>query len=195
MNILVCGFGRCGSSLTMQMLKAGGVPCFGDAPAFEPDAVSVRRVMSELLPKLDGIAAKILDPQRSEWPKRSGMKVIWLDRNRIEQAKSQIKMVETFGGFTVPRRSQAIKGMAASLIPDREKCMDLFADIGADVLPLKFEDILESPRYAACAISSFLCLKLPIEAIDAMVLVVRRRRPECRPDMALEAELVEAANA
>ena len=34
--IIVSGLGRCGSSLVMQMLHAGGVECLGAPPAFEP---------------------------------------------------------------------------------------------------------------------------------------------------------------
>ena len=37
--LLICGHGRCGSSLVMQMLAAGGVKCAGKYPDFEPDEV------------------------------------------------------------------------------------------------------------------------------------------------------------
>src|SRR5882672_7379217 len=148
MTVLVCGFGRCGSSLTLQMLRAGGFPCFGSAAAFEPEDVGIDRDMRELLPRIEGMAAKILDPQRTDsWPdKVNDTRVIWLDRNKKEQAKSQIKMVELMGGFSIHNRRQAIAGMAASFAPDREICMELFARIGAAVHIEKFEDILESPR-------------------------------------------------
>lgn len=192
MKIIVCGLGRCGSSLTMQMLKAGGIACLGDAPAFEPEEVNIHRDMAKLLPKLEGMAAKILDPQRSKWPHCSGLRVIWLDRDRKEQAKSQLKMVETFGGVKIPRRSRAIRAMAASLIPDREECMDLFADIGAIVHKLRFEDILANPNEAARGIISFLELSInPAKMASA----VRERGHECQPDMAMEYLLVEEAMA
>lgn len=34
-TIFVSGLGRCGSSMTMQMLDAAGIPCIGDYPAYE----------------------------------------------------------------------------------------------------------------------------------------------------------------
>lgn len=34
--IIVTGIARSGLSLTMQMLHAGGIPCAGEPPAFEP---------------------------------------------------------------------------------------------------------------------------------------------------------------
>ena len=41
-TVFVCGHGRCGSSMVMQMLDAGGFPCFGEYPAYEPEEVGMK---------------------------------------------------------------------------------------------------------------------------------------------------------
>lgn len=42
--ILVCGFGRCGSSLVMQMLDVGGLPVVGSFPDYERAEASLPEV-------------------------------------------------------------------------------------------------------------------------------------------------------
>src|SRR5690242_18079420 len=112
--IIVSGLGRCGTSLVMQMLDAGGIPCHGPFPAYEPDDVGVGRDLAKLLaiPK----AFKMIDPHRDAlFPSMQGVRVIWIDRDFEEQARSQVKMVETFGGFKVPRRRQTIRAFQCQL--------------------------------------------------------------------------------
>lgn len=63
--VLVCGLGRCGSSVTMQMLQAGGYQTFGDWPDFEPEEAGSSRNIPHLLSLIDTSAVKILDPHIS----------------------------------------------------------------------------------------------------------------------------------
>ena len=187
--VFVCGSGRCGSSLVMQMLQAGGYPCLGEFPAFEPDEVGFPRSMSDLFAKCSTMAAKILDPHRTpDWPKIP-VSVIWLDRNRDEQAKSMLKMARYFGEtFTVKRRA-----LAASLREDRKKAFALFAENdNAHVLELSFERILMMPATASETIATFLDADLDLAAMERAVI---KRAPACRPDMEIEFEAVKAGRA
>lgn len=186
--VLACGLGRCGSSLTMQMLQAGGMKVLGDYPAFEPEAVSIGCDMRTLLPRIDGMAAKILDPHRAHWPDSlDAVKVIWLDRDRRQQAKSQVKMLQQMGGFAVP--SQAWRGMAASLISDRALCLKVLLDRGAHVSFFRFENILADPKREAVRMNQFVG---GLDA-DAMAKQVLPRDPRCRPDLSIEISLCEEA--
>jgi hypothetical protein len=42
--VIVAGFGRCGSSLTMTMLHAAGIPCIGTPPDFEVNQMLLIRL-------------------------------------------------------------------------------------------------------------------------------------------------------
>ena len=61
MIILVVGFGRCGSSLCMQMLNAAGVDCLGEAPHYEDPRTVIKRLSQNWLYLQDGKAVKVLD--------------------------------------------------------------------------------------------------------------------------------------
>ncbi len=187
-SVLVCGLARCGTSLMMRMLHAGGMHVFADnVSSYESDSLNPANIknLAGILPELEGKAAKILDPHRFEWPERVNAKVIWLDRDTREQAKSQVKLLRSFGGFSIP--GQAWRAMERGLKQDRPRCMELFADRGVPVLVLRFEDVLASPDRCAASITEFLDLRLDVEAMAAVVV---RRPPQCAPDMAMEEMLV-----
>ena len=84
---VVAGFGRCGSSLVMQMLAAGGMRTpYSSFPSYEiPHGIKV------LMGELYGGAVKILDPHVHQPPKGHVYRFIWLDRDPVQQAKSMAK--------------------------------------------------------------------------------------------------------
>ena len=63
MIVLVCGLARCGTSLTMQMLQAGGMRCAGRAPAFEDFRAFAGGYSDSWMREQAGGAVKVLDPQ------------------------------------------------------------------------------------------------------------------------------------
>ncbi|MHB8286386.1 MAG: hypothetical protein ACYDD1_17175 [Caulobacteraceae bacterium] len=72
-TIIVSGLGRCGSSLTMQMLNAAGVHCVGSFPSFEgPECEAFQEgfITAERWAAVAGRAVKLLDPHRRAiaWP-------------------------------------------------------------------------------------------------------------------------------
>lgn len=152
-SIIVCGHGRCGSSLVMQMLNKGGIKTTGEYPAFEDERY---QGAGEELPI--GKAVKIIDPHEF-MPPRSNCRWIWLDRNHKEQAKSTVKFMKAMTGFSLD--SGAWKAIAASYPTDTKKCMQIIKNLGGNLLRLSFEDILENPIKQARKIESF------IEGFDA----------------------------
>lgn len=180
--LLVCGHGRCGSSLVMKMLQAGGYPVYGEAPAFEPDDVGFDRTMRTLLPRLIGKAAKILDPQLSDWPPTFDARIIWLDRDPKQQAKSQVKFVRTLNpGISIP--GGAWRAMAASLKPDTAKALAIFERAGCPVLRLRFEEIITRPAHTALRLSDFVASDFDATAAHSVVI---KRPTNCAPDLAIE---------
>src|SRR5271163_1780808 len=89
--VVVTGFGRCGSSLVMQMLHAAGFPVTGEYPSFECEEYHFGGVAPP------AGASKILNLD-CEAPPGGPYRWIWLDRNPAQQVKSQAKLLRELGG-------------------------------------------------------------------------------------------------
>lgn len=141
--------------------------------------------MRIMLPKLAGKAAKILDPHRATWPDSFDAKILWLDRDSKEQAKSQVKFIQQVAGFDIPGNSW--RAMRAGLRSDRMKCMVEIFDMEKQGLFLHFEDILDQPYVQAKRIAEFITpTPISLGMISSMAGVVMLRTATCRPDMSIE---------
>ncbi|MDR6953834.1 hypothetical protein J2X65_003197 [Ancylobacter sp. 3268] len=182
-NIFVAGLGRCGTTMVMAMLDRGGFPVGDVAPDYESCTPMVAgKVSAEALAPFRGQAVKWLDPTISIPPAGTRAVSIWLDRDFTEQAKSQLKLC----GILPSRRK--VRGIAAMLRSDSERARRAVAGCGP-VLPMSFERILAQPLIEAQRICGFLG-KLDVTRAAA---TVRRRGPECLPDLLLEARLLREA--
>src|SRR5262245_14505758 len=97
----VSGFPRCGSSMVMQMLKAGGFPLFydeGREAAYETTLIFKLPGDCAWLLRCQGRAVKLLDPHVYTPPRELSYDVIWLERDPVEQARSQVKLLNALGG-------------------------------------------------------------------------------------------------
>lgn len=181
-TVVVAGLGRCGSSLMMQMLHAGGMHCVGEAPAFEDDRVRDRVAPADI-EAWRGQAVKVLDPHRTGLP--GDVRVIWLDRDPKQQADSQAKFLRILGGITIDRSKR--RAAAAGLAVERSAAMRVIG--GRPVLTIRFETLLADPQFTAEKVASFLT-PIPLD-VGQMVAQVLPRDPACRPDLGIEMMLVE----
>lgn len=171
---IVAGFGRCGSSLVMQMLAAGGMPTpYSEYPSYE-----VQNGTQLLIAKLYGAAIKTLDPHINRPPPGLPYRFIWIDRDPVEQAKSMVKFVGAVSN--VKLKGDAVATLAASFKKDRPKANAVMLHYAKchQILKLKFEEILADPAGTAKKLHDFCGGKLD-EA--AMAAAVRPRGPECLP--------------
>ncbi len=153
--LLVCGLGRCGTSLVMQMLAAGGVECAGEPPAFEGEFNAVERITPGFLRSQRGRAVKLLDPQRCG-PKLERFPecvVLWCNRDAREQAKSQIKFATIL--MRLPYDRSAELRMAAALVRERNHALSVLEERWP-TLQLDFEELLFNPVRAMGWIASFI---------------------------------------
>src|SRR5690348_16747758 len=97
-TLLICGLGRCGTSLVMQMLDMGGFPVVGKYPAYEPQQASSLVITQNYIDEHRGKAIKLLDPMRASFVPQN-VRVIYLMRNLKEQARSQLKTAKFFAGL------------------------------------------------------------------------------------------------
>lgn len=184
-HIIVGGLARCGTTLMMHMLHAGGVSCIGAKPAFEVDEINHRAVNLDFLARHPGHAFKLLDPHMTALPDGLDAVVIWLDRDVDEQARSQAKFVQMLAGAPRPNRAQ-MRRWAAGLRADRPAALACLSRWPG--LVMRFEDLIEAPQVSALQVAVFLAPYWRLNA-GAMAAQVRPRPSTCAPDMAIELSL------
>lgn len=178
-TIIVAGVTRSGLTMTMQMLKAGGYPCHGEYPAFEPSDIG-QIPFSELA----GNAIKVVDTH-TQFPPTGDYHVILLRRNTREQAKSIIKFLNLVAGFKVSKSKGSIARFEKSVISDMAK-IDAWAKRQSGLLEIDFESIISAPIAYSFKIADFVGKEL---SISAMASVVVKRTTMCY-DGLLEATFI-----
>jgi|GEM_PF-324283 len=173
--IIVTGIARSGLTVTMQMLNAGGYPCAGECPAFEPYPIGE-------IPwnVCKGKAVKLVDAQLHMPHKLKKQKVILLSRDLTQQAKSFNKFIAAMTGMPPTAKSALIRSYKKD-----------YAVIGKwvkkqNAITIRFEDIIKNPQKTARIISDFSGKNLDIEK---MTQVVIPRGPECHSEL-LEARMI-----
>lgn len=182
-TIVVCGHGRCGTSLMMQMLAAAGVHIAGVYPSYESENFAT----PEWIAKNKGGAIKLLDPMRLEHTfGTEKIKFIWISRNVFEQAKSTGKFANMLAGVPELNRQQ-ILAMANSLGRDTGPSISRIRGYG-ELLTMTFEQLIEKPEEAAQRLVDY-CL-LPSSMVPRMVDVVLPRDAQCQPNLDIEMKLM-----
>lgn len=187
--VIVSGLGRCGTSLVMQMLSAGGLPCVGLYPGFEDERAGAERVDAAWLARMDGHAVKILDPQRSRPALPAHRYTLFLTRDHCQQAASQVKFCEMLLGI---RTGRAGRRKLQSFLGSDEKAARIALKLAISPhREMRFEDIIRHPRQSAQRMAADLSAWWSLDA-GAMTACVRRRSTDCLPGL-LEAQLVAEA--
>lgn len=183
-RVAVCGFGRCGSSMLMRMLDAGGIHPADGARPWSYEHESLGHALAAATP---GTAVKLLDVKLAA---DNGVRVhltgswnlIWLDRDPRWQAESFRKFAAWAGlGRMTVRQTRTFR---ESLVRDRAPSIVWLRASGNPLLILAFEDVLLAPFTAAEQIARF----MPWAALDteAMAAAVHTRPARARADMAFE---------
>jgi len=187
--IIVAGLGRCGSSLMMQMLQAGGIECVGEFPSFEIQELNHAPQDSDWWHAKAGKAVKLLDPHFSPVPHDVNCIAIWMKRDFFHQAKSQMKFSLMLSGYQPQYDRQHLKAMERSL--KRETPIAIANLGGCPILPVLFEDVITNPPVMAVKVSKFLGKFWlagnfsPLAAARAAIL----RPLECAPGLEIEMQL------
>jgi hypothetical protein len=188
---IVAGFGRCGSSLVMQMLAAGGMRTpYSEFPAYE-----ITRGTPVIISELYGGAVKVLDPHINRPPVGPTYRWIWLDRDPVEQAKSMAKFFHAAKPADLPDfTADQVGKLAESFKRDQPRANAVMLEYTqcSGILKLRFEAILHDPAWAAHLLKGF----CPGAMLDekAMVAAVHPRGPECLPYMLELEQIAEAEN-
>jgi len=186
MITIVTGLGRCGTSLTMQMLAAAGMPVTGPWPSYELEAAN-EQFNAEWVRQQKGAAVKILDLHRTNRALiHANYRFIFCVREHTEQAKSIIKLASTLEGmdFTREQRYACVK----DLMVDQRRALARAKQFGR-VMCVQFEALLTRPRHEALRIAQFVGLPTGGYTVNAMVDCILPRGKKCMPDLSIENEL------
>ncbi len=186
-TLIVAGLGRCGTTMVMRMLAAGGVPTIGEAPDFE--CVETQYMLEDAPAAwayhVRGKAVKVLDAHRFAMPDLGEFDLIWLRRNPQEQARSMLKLIASmFSAVQITR--QSVRAMKKGIIHDGPIAARRLADAGTpNAIALDFEEILADPHRAARTIGY--AFKIPAERWPVMASQVIKRDAKCLPYLMEEA--------
>jgi hypothetical protein len=193
MHTLVTGIGRCGLSLMVQMLDAGGFPVHGSFPDYE--VFDVGTPVPDILPQVGESAVKLVDPAQYPFPgpRRFECRAILLERDPLEQARSQMKFLKAITTDPIRIRDfaesnpTALQNLATANRVDTRKNRGRLANwTRARTLRLNFAELIAFPVEVASAVAHF--LEAPLD-VERMALQVRKRDAACYEGM-LELELI-----
>lgn len=178
---VVAGLGRCGSSMVMQMLVAGGMEATGAAgpPFWEDGRATWLPINNEWLDECKGKVVKLLGVNRMYPPAGHSYRWVWMDRDRAEQVKSQHKIAKWLGRQRAP----------IDLGRTRRDSLAKIETIGGPVLELQYESIvsddvcLSETMANAAAIQLAQFCELPPDSVEAMAAVVRKRSGKCSKEV------------
>jgi hypothetical protein len=182
-TVLVTGFSRCGTTLAMTMLAAGGFPVVGKWPYEVPETLRTpwRR---EFAAQCAGRAVKVLEPIHFP-PPAAPYRVIPMRRDPEAQAQSHRRFLRTVAGIPVPR--DYVPKLARTLPGLYRQAEQMFTAWGASVTVEAFEDVIGAPERTARRWQ--IVLDAPLD-IARMVSVVVPRSPGLAPEL-LEPALME----
>jgi hypothetical protein len=173
-TLAVAGLGRCGLTMTMQMLGAGGLDVWGDPPAYEPN---------HYVGAWSSDAVKLVDPIGNELsgllPEPGALQWLWLARDAKEQAKSMAKMIEGTGRDVEWRR------LLKTIRPSTRKHRRFIERRGEALRRVRFGNAVSSPAGYARHLNKRVVLDKDLNT-DAMAEVVEDRSPDAESDLSRE---------
>ncbi|MFN8711247.1 MAG: alkaline phosphatase family protein [Bacteroidota bacterium] len=172
---IVSGLPRSGTSMLMQMLRAGGVETVTDDKRLsdehnpqgylEDDRVKRLHLDNTWLKDAEGKVIKVVAPLLQFLPQGFSYKIIYMHRDLGEILQSQLKMLGRGGeGKTFPA------GLADGVSKQAEKAQSwMKAQPNVATLELHYRHIIEDPQDTAYRIASFIGQPLDTEAMAAAV--------------------------
>lgn len=175
--IVVSGLPRSGTSLMMQMLRAGGVPVLSDEQRaadednprgyLELERVKNLRTDKSWLGEAHGKAVKVIHLLLPELPDDREYRVIFMHRALEEVVQSQAKMLERSGkqgaALGADRLVAVFKNQLAQVSAGLHKRCNM------RVLSVEHARLLASPREEAQRVAEFVDRQLDVDAMAGAV--------------------------
>ncbi len=175
--IIVSGLPRSGTSLMMQMLKAGGLEILADGhrPAdpdnprgyFEYEPVKSLRRDNSWLPEAAGRAVKVISVLLPCLPADLSYKIILMKRPMTEILASQHQMLKRLDRKGSAAGEEALGKIFARQLADTERW--LAARDNMELLTVDYHATIREPEATGWAVAQFLGRSLDIAAMAQVV--------------------------
>ena len=173
---VVSGLPRSGTSMMMQMLHTGGLPCITDELReadisnpkgyFEFEKVKGLRTDNSWLPEAKGKAIKIISHLLPCLPPELDYKIVFMERNLDEVLASQRKMLENQGLSGGDPSDKRLSQIFAKQLYQVKKMLD---DRQISTLFVDYRDVLEDPAEISAKLQAFLGKNLDQQAMKDVV--------------------------
>ena len=173
---VVSGLPRSGTSMMMQMLRAGGLTCLTDALReadisntkgyFEFEKVKGLRADNSWLPEAKGKVIKIISHLLSCLPPELNYKIIFMERDLGEVLASQRKMLANQGRGEENLSDERLGQIFAQQLRQVRK---MLAGRQMSTLFLGYKDVLEDPVEISTQLQAFLGNNLDQQAMRDVV--------------------------
>jgi len=177
MIIIVSGLPRSGTSLMMQMLKAGGMEVLTDnirkadednpKGYYEFEPVKKTREDPSWLNRAEGKVVKMVSMLLYDLPSDRQYKIIFMKRRMAEVLASQARMLERQGKHRTEEDDRKIGRLFEEHLAEIEEW--LAQQKNMEVLYISYNDIISDPLANAQKINRFLGNHLDIEKMSAVV--------------------------
>ena len=173
---VVSGLPRSGTSLMMQMLRAGGLTCLTDELReadisnpkgyFEFEKVKGLRADNSWLPEAKGKVIKIISHLLACLPPELNYKIIFMERDLDEVLASQRKMLVNQGQGEENLSDERLGQIFSQQLRQVKK---MLADRQISTLFLGYQDVLEDPVEISTQLQAFLGNNLDQQAMRDVV--------------------------
>ena len=173
---IVSGLPRSGTSMMMQMLRAGGLTCLTDELReadisnpkgyFEFEKVKGLRADNSWLPEAKGKVIKIISHLLACLPPELNYKIIFMERDLDEVLASQRKMLANQGRGEENLSDERLGQIFAQQLRQVRK---MLADRQISTLFLGYKDVLEDPVEISTQLQAFLGNNLDQQAMRDVV--------------------------
>ena len=173
---VVSGLPRSGTSMMMQMLRAGGLTCLTDELReadisnpkgyFEFEKVKGLRADNSWLPEAKGKVIKIISHLLACLPPELNYKIIFMERDLGEVLASQRKMLVNQGQGEENLSDERLGQIFAQQLRQVKK---MLADRQISTLFLGYKDVLEDPVEVSTQLQAFLGNNLDQQAMRDVV--------------------------
>ena len=173
---VVSGLPRSGTSMMMQMLRAGGLTCLTDELReadisnpkgyFEFEKVKGLRADNSWLPEAKGKVIKIISHLLACLPPELNYKIIFMERDLDEVLASQRKMLVNQGQGEENLSDERLGQIFAQQLRQVKK---MLADRQISTLFLGYQDVLEDPVEISTQLQAFLGNNLDQQAMRDVV--------------------------
>lgn len=199
--VIVSGLPRSGTSLMMNMLRAGGMEVMTDGERkadednpegyLEWEAIRKIKQQPELIEQARGKVTKVISMLLPDLPRQQRYKVIFVLRPIEEIVASQQKMIARRGTKGATLNAEQL---TASLTRHREEILKVISNLPMELLLIRYHKILEDPEAVVGRVLKFLGPERLPNA-DAMSSVIRKdlyrnRIPSKEADGTRDAEAV-----